>query len=97
MKTYLGDAVYTVFDGWFITLMTDYGRGPTNIIHMEPPVYEALLRFVASRVPAPPCATCGGGGFVGGLHTSGPEQIPCPKCSPEDDGDDPDVEMGGSP
>jgi hypothetical protein len=89
-KVYLGDSVYAEFEHGMIRLTTDNGMGPSNEIFLEPEVIQALVRFaVGNRIPLP-CSRCGGGGFVGGLHTSGPETIPCPSCQPpeaEDDGE----------
>ncbi len=47
-KEYIGDSVYAEFDGFYLTLTTDNGLGPSNTIHLEPAVYAALLEF-ASR------------------------------------------------
>jgi hypothetical protein len=41
-KLYLGDSVYADFDGYAITLTTENGHGPSNIIYMEPRVLKAL-------------------------------------------------------
>jgi len=46
IKTYLGDSVYAVFDGSSITLTTDNGYGPSNIIVLEEEVLRALEIFV---------------------------------------------------
>ena len=47
-KTYLGDAVYAEIDdeGFQLTLMTDVGDGPKDVIYLEPEVYRVLLEFV---------------------------------------------------
>lgn len=46
MKTYLGDSVYATHDGYILTLTTENGGyGPSNTIHLEPEVLEALDRF----------------------------------------------------
>lgn len=45
-ETYLGDAVYASFDGYQIKLRT--GDANNQVIYLEPGVYEALKRFVAS-------------------------------------------------
>ena len=45
-KTYLGDSVYVQHDGYMLTLTTENGYGPSNTIHMEPEVFEALVRYV---------------------------------------------------
>ena len=49
-KQYLGDSVYVVFDGYHVTLTTEngYPDDPRNVIHLEPAVYEALVRYVES-------------------------------------------------
>lgn len=44
-KVYLGDSVYAEFDtvmGGDITLTTENGRGPSNIIYLEPKTLENL-------------------------------------------------------
>lgn len=43
---YLGDAVYISFDGYQLWLCTSDGLGVTNMIALEPPVYESLLNYV---------------------------------------------------
>lgn len=48
MKDYIGDSVYAEFDGYSITLTTEYGFGPSNTIILEPSVYKALVRFVGN-------------------------------------------------
>lgn len=45
-KDYLGDSVYVEHDGYMLTLTTENGFGPSNTIHLEPAVYEALVRYV---------------------------------------------------
>lgn len=45
-ETYLGDAVYASFDGYQIKLRT--GDANNQVIYLEPGVYAALTRFVAS-------------------------------------------------
>ena len=55
-KVYLGDSVYVDTDGFYITLTTDNEEGssnPSNIIHLEPPVYCKLLQYVEKLVGAP--------------------------------------------
>jgi hypothetical protein len=54
----------------------------------------ALTVTVEPFIPEPKCARCGGGGFLGGLHTSGPEQVPCPECCPEEYEDEESDEEG---
>lgn len=46
LKVYLGDGVYAEFDGYSITLTTEYGNGPTNTIDIEPGVIAALEAYV---------------------------------------------------
>jgi hypothetical protein len=46
VKDYLGDSVYVSFNGYMLTLYTDNGNGANNVIHLEPEVYGAFLRFV---------------------------------------------------
>lgn len=45
-QDYLGDSVYVHYNGFMVTLYTDNGNGATNVIHLEPEVYAALLKFV---------------------------------------------------
>jgi hypothetical protein len=51
MKTYLGDSVYAEHDGYMLTLTTENGYGPSNTIHLEPEILDALDAFRA-RVEA---------------------------------------------
>lgn len=46
-KTYLGDSVYTTFDGHSIVLTTENGlpSDPSNIIYLDPTTFNALDRF----------------------------------------------------
>jgi len=44
-KEYLGDGVYAIFDGYGIWLHANDHENPTDRIYLEPPVYEALVRF----------------------------------------------------
>ena len=46
-KRYLGDSVYAEFDGYGITLTTENGYGPSNIIYLEPQVLAALENYKA--------------------------------------------------
>lgn len=46
-KVYLGDSVYADFDGYMVTLTTENGMGPSNTIHLEPEVSEALVDYFA--------------------------------------------------
>lgn len=52
-KVYLGDGCYAQFDGHGIVLTTENGIETTNRIYLEPEVYAALLRFVASITKPP--------------------------------------------
>ena len=47
-KTYIGDGVYTDFDGYYLVLTTENGIEVTNQIALEPQVIEALLARIAS-------------------------------------------------
>ena len=54
IKRYLGDSVYSVYDGWGITLTTENGYGPSNKIYLEPEVLDALMKhWQHSQNPAP--------------------------------------------
>jgi hypothetical protein len=46
---YLGDSVYAGFDGYHVWLNTQngYPDDPRNAIALEPPVLEALNRYVS--------------------------------------------------
>ena len=46
-ETYLGDGVYASFDGWHAWLRTRR-EGGDHVIALEPKVYQALLRWIAS-------------------------------------------------
>ncbi len=48
-KTYLGDGVYSEFDGYQIKLTTENGsqRPPTNTIYLEPEVATNLVRQIS--------------------------------------------------
>lgn len=46
LKSYLGDAVYVNFDGYYLILTTEDGVSSTNTILLEPEVYAALVRYV---------------------------------------------------
>lgn len=48
MKAYLGDAVYVDYDGYGLVLTTEDGISTTNIIVLEPDIYDALTRYVES-------------------------------------------------
>lgn len=60
-KTYLGDGVYVAEDGEGIRLTTEDGISVTNTIFIEPEVYEALLKFMAT--PKHEC-NCKSGGCL---------------------------------
>lgn len=50
-KTYLGDSVYAAFDdNGALTLTTENGYGPSNIIVLEQEVLTALQRYVNEAV-----------------------------------------------
>jgi len=48
-KTYLGDSVYAVDDGYMVTLTTEngYEDDPRNKICLESDVIEALINFIS--------------------------------------------------
>lgn len=46
MKTYLGDAVYADFDGYFVVLTTEDGIQEGNKIYLDDGVVDALLSFL---------------------------------------------------
>jgi len=46
-KTYLGDGVYALYDGYQITLTTEDGINVTNTIFLDPHVVEALLLYIS--------------------------------------------------
>jgi hypothetical protein len=45
-KVYLGDSVYADYDGEYIILTTENGLGPSNIIYIDPQVFQALMAYV---------------------------------------------------
>lgn len=45
MKEYLGDSVYTEWDGYAIILTTENGDGPSNTIVLEPEIANNLIQF----------------------------------------------------
>ena len=47
VKDYLGDSVYSDFDGYHIILTTENGLpdDPSNRIAIEPSVLQALIRY----------------------------------------------------
>jgi hypothetical protein len=44
-KTYLGDAVYAEYDGYYLVLTTEDGESITNRIYLEPEVLQALRAY----------------------------------------------------
>ena len=50
-KTYLGDSVYVQRDddGFILTTENGYATDPSNEIFIEPPVYAALVAWVAAH------------------------------------------------
>lgn len=44
-KVYLGDGVYSVFDGYHVVLTTENGISVSNTIFMEPRVMESLINY----------------------------------------------------
>ena len=46
-EDYIGDGVYTMYDGFGIWLYANDPRHPTDKIYLEPEVLAALNRFVA--------------------------------------------------
>jgi len=44
-RSYLGDGVYAVYDGYGINLMISNPDNPTDIIYVEPDVLDALNGF----------------------------------------------------
>ena len=48
--TYLGDSVYTDFNGYYVRLYTNNGAGPENVIYLEPEVQISLIKFFESLV-----------------------------------------------
>lgn len=50
-KTYLGDSVYAVSDGWGVILTTENGlpSDPSNTIYLEDSVIEALIRYAVGE------------------------------------------------
>ncbi len=51
-KVYLGDSVYVEVSRGMLKLTTENGLGPSNIIYLERPVYEALKRYAESPASA---------------------------------------------
>jgi hypothetical protein len=44
-REYIGDSVYAAYDGFMLTLYTDNGMGPSNIVHLEPGLLERVVGF----------------------------------------------------
>ena len=44
--TYLGDGLYTEYDGFGIWLLANHHLHPTDKVYLEPAVYDNLTRFV---------------------------------------------------
>ena len=45
-KSYIGDGVYAIFDGYGIWLHANDPEHPTDRIYLEPEVYRELTKFV---------------------------------------------------
>lgn len=45
-QQYLGDGLYAEFDGYQIALKANSPTHPTDVVYLEPSVYENLLKFV---------------------------------------------------
>ena len=52
-KIYLGDSVYAQTEGYYITLTTENGYGPSNTIHLEPQVLRALMVYTSTLSQSP--------------------------------------------
>jgi hypothetical protein len=48
-ETYLGDGLYASHDGFMIWLRAPIGGGRDHNVALEPPVFEAFLRFAAKH------------------------------------------------
>jgi hypothetical protein len=48
MKTesYLGDGCYVSFDGYQLALKANHHEYPTDVVYLEPQVWENLVKFV---------------------------------------------------
>jgi hypothetical protein len=44
-ERYIGDGVYTRFDGWYVWLYTDRESGGRHEIALEPKVFNELHKF----------------------------------------------------
>ena len=53
-KRYIGDGVYVDFDGYNIVVTTEDGSATTNIIYLEPAVWNGLARYVAELTAKSP-------------------------------------------
>ncbi len=49
IKDYIGDGVYTIFDGYGIWLHINDHKNPTDRVFLEPAVFRELINF-AKRV-----------------------------------------------
>ena len=52
-KIYLGDSVYAQTEGYYITLTTENGYGPSNTIHLEPQELRALMEYMTTLSQSP--------------------------------------------
>ena len=52
-KIYLGDSVYCEVEYGMLRLTTENGAGASNIIYLEPEVYEALVAYAARAWSSP--------------------------------------------
>jgi len=44
-KTYCGDGVYAIWDGYGVWLYANDHENPTDKVYLEPRVLESVLRF----------------------------------------------------
>lgn len=49
-RDYLGDGVYVGFDGFNVVLTAENGIRATDIVYLEPSVFESLSRWYASHI-----------------------------------------------
>lgn len=49
-REYLGDGAYVGFDGFNVVLTAENGIRATDIVYLEPSVFESLSRWYASRI-----------------------------------------------
>lgn len=47
---YLGDSVYAEIIDGMLRLTTNNGMGPSNTIFIEPKVYEALVKWLETKM-----------------------------------------------